>query len=135
MRPANPLHRRSVTCGDEDGRPVYVALVRVRLYSFDFEGAREAPHDVVLSWWNGSTCTVARELDDTDTGWAPVEPDIGMVGHDITWHTGHVSTSAVVADIYLADGSVLLAVTTSATAQRFNETARLSSTIHLNDPS
>jgi hypothetical protein len=53
-------------------------------------------------------------------GWAWHDPEMGAVAHDITWHSGHVSSSATVCDLYLADASLLLTVITPAHQQAHN---------------
>lgn len=53
-------------------------------------------------------------------GWRWHDPQMGAVAHDITWSTGHTSSSATVCDLYLDDASVLLAVITPAHQQALN---------------
>ena len=127
-----PMHIQTTKIGEEDGAPVCVALVRCRLFVAPLADAGQNPPGTIL-WWDDDLLGVdertiavfAADVDrltlaDNEAGWEPVGPGMGAVAHEITWLTGHVSSSATVCDIYMDDGSVLLTVITPASQQERN---------------
>lgn len=120
------MHIQTLHIGEEDGAPVHVALVRCRLYRREFLAPERAsnPRGTLL-WWDklehgAAVRTVALPLNIECPEMEEVYPDMGAVANEVTWHTGHLSSSATVCDIYFDDGSVLLTVITPAHQQALN---------------
>lgn len=127
-------HIHTTQIGEEDGAPVCVTTLRCVLCaraSRIGDDAPAVPPETIL-WWDedseGDTAddetvvvrVVAVPIGEEPEGWAWHDPAMGAVAHDVTWHTGHQSSSATVCDLYLADASVLLTVITPAHQQEMN---------------
>jgi hypothetical protein len=134
MPPLKLDHIQTMQVGEEDGAPVCIAAVRCILASraSAISDPAPVPPPEAILWWDEESESdtvddetvivrvIAVPVGVEPPGWAWHDPEMGAVAHDITWHSGHVSSSATVCDLYLADASLLLTVITPAHQQAHN---------------
>ncbi len=119
-----PALCHTLTLGEEDGKPVHVALLRCVVWASYVELA-SMPAGALLTWTDDrDTVYAAMPVDAADIEkhdeWFEAEPDMGACWHDVVWHSGERSSSATVSDLYLGDNSVLLTIVTPAAQQEQN---------------